>query len=149
LAEVEVDPATGKVNVLNIWSAHDVGKAVNPINVEGQVEGGVQMGLGFALSEEIVREQGRTLNASFSDYKMFTSADMPRIIPIIVEVPEPLGPFGARGVAEATTIPTAGAIANAVADALGVRIKELPLSPERVLAALKKSQRSDSFSGGF
>jgi len=138
LAELEVDPETGKVNVLNIWSANDVGKAVNPINVEGQVEGGIQMGLGFALSEEIVREQGCTLNASFSDYKMFTSIDMPRIIPIIVEMPEPLGPYGARGVAESTAIPTAGAIANAVANALGIRVKELPLSPERVLAALKK-----------
>jgi CO/xanthine dehydrogenase Mo-binding subunit len=138
LAEVELDPETGKVSVLNIWAANDVGKAVNPINLEGQIEGGVQMGLGFALSEQIVREQGRTLNASFSDYKMFTSADMPRIIPIIVEVPEPLGPFGARGVAESTAIPTAGAIANAVADAIGVRIKELPLSPERILEALKK-----------
>jgi len=138
LAEVEVDPVTGKVNVLNIWSANDVGKAVNPVNVEGQIEGGIQMGLGFALSEEIVRKQGRTLNPSFSDYKMFTSIDMPRITPIIVEVPEPLGPYGARGVAESTTIATAGAIANAVANAVGVRIKELPLSPERILAALKK-----------
>jgi CO/xanthine dehydrogenase Mo-binding subunit len=147
LAELEVDPETGKVNVLNIWAANDVGKAVNPINLEGQVAGGVQMGLGFALSEEIVREQGRTLNASFSDYKMFTSADMPRIIPIIVEIPEPLGPYGARGVAESTAIPTGGAIANAVADAIGVRIKELPLSPERVLAALKKSQKAYTFSG--
>ncbi len=138
LAEVEVDPETGLVSVLNVWSAHDVGKTVNPVNVEGQVEGGVQMGLGFALSEEIVRDQGHTLNASFRDYKMFTAMDMPRIIPIIVEVPEPLGPYGARGVAESTTIPTAAAIANAVANAIGVRIKELPLSPERVLAAIKK-----------
>lgn len=141
LAELEVDPETGKVNVLKIWCANDVGKAVNPVNVEGQIEGGIQMGLGFALSEEIVRKQGQTLNPSFSDYKMFTSVDMPIITPIIVEVPEPLGPFGARGLAESTTIPTAGAIANAVADALGVRINELPLSPERILAALKKSRK--------
>jgi CO/xanthine dehydrogenase Mo-binding subunit len=137
LAEVEVDPDTGLVNVLNIWSAHDVGKAVNPKQVEGQIEGGIQMGLGFALSEEIVREQGRTLNPDFGDYKMFTAADMPKITPIVVEVPEPLGPFGARGVGEATTIPTGGAVANAVADTTGVRIKELPLNPERVWRALK------------
>ena len=142
LAEVELDTDTGKVRVLRIWAANDVGKAVNPVNVEGQIEGGIQMGLGFALSEEILRKQGQTLNASFSDYKMFTSADMPIITPIIVEVPEPTGPFGARGVAESTTIPTAGAIANAVADAVGVRIYELPLSPERVLAAIKRSRKT-------
>jgi CO/xanthine dehydrogenase Mo-binding subunit len=142
LAEVELEPDTGKVRVLRIWAANDVGKAVNPVNVEGQVEGGIQIGLGFALSEEILRKQGQTLNASFSDYKIFTSADMPMITPIIIEVPEPTGPFGARGVAESTTIPTAGAIANAVADAAGVRIHELPLSPERVLAALKKCRKT-------
>jgi CO/xanthine dehydrogenase Mo-binding subunit len=144
LAEVEVDTETGRVDVINVWSAHDVGKAVNPRNVEGQIEGGVQMGLGFALSEEIVRQKGRTLNPSFVDYKMFTSADMPSIHPIIVEVPEPLGPFGARGVGEATTIPTGGAVANAVADAVGVRMKELPLNPERVLRALKRNGVSQS-----
>ena len=143
LAEVEVDPGTGKVSVLKIWSANDVGRAVNPVNVEGQIEGGIQMGLGFALTEEIVRKQGQTLNPSFSDYKMPTSVDMPVVTPIIVEVPEPLGPFGARGLAESTTIPTAAAIANAVADAVGVRIKELPLSAERVLAALKKAGGTD------
>ena len=137
LAEVEVDPQTGRVEVLNIWSAHDVGKAVNPRNVEGQIEGGVLMGLGFALSEEIVFESGRTLNPSFVDYKVFTCADMPEIHPIIVEVPEPLGPFGARGVGEATTIPTGGAVANAVADAIGARIKQLPLNSERVFRAIK------------
>ena len=131
LVELEVDPETGLVKVLNIWSAHDVGKAVNPRCIEGQIEGGIQMGLGFALTEEIVLNQGETINPSFVDYKMFTSADMPRIKPIIVEVPEPLGPFGARGIGEATTIPTAGAVANAVFDAVGTRIKELPLSPEK------------------
>jgi len=141
LAEVEVDPETGLVKVLNVWSAHDVGKAINPSNLEGQVEGGIQMGLGFALTEEIVLDQGETLNPSFLDYRMFTSADMPRIKPIIVEVPEPLGPFGARGIGEATTIPTAGAIANAVSDAVGIRIKELPLSPERVLTAIKEKRK--------
>jgi CO/xanthine dehydrogenase Mo-binding subunit len=144
LAEVKVDPYTGGVEVINIWSSHDVGKAVNPRNVEGQIEGGVAMGLGFALSEEIVRQKGHTLNPSFLDYKIFTSADMPRIHPIIVEVAEPLGPFGARGVGEATTIPTGGAVANAVADAVGVRIKVLPLSPERVLRALREKGNSRS-----
>jgi xanthine dehydrogenase molybdenum-binding subunit len=98
------------------------------------------MGLGFALTEEIVLKQGETMNPSFVDYKMFTSADMPRIRPIIVEVPEPLGPFGARGIGEATTIPTAGAVANAVFDAVGTRIKELPLSPEKILMTRKRNE---------
>jgi CO/xanthine dehydrogenase Mo-binding subunit len=138
IAEIEVDPDTGLVKVLNIWSAHDVGKAVHPINVEGQIEGGIQMGLGFALTEEIIREEGKTLNPSFLDYKLFTALDMPKIKPIIVEVPEPLGPFGARGIGEATTIPTAPAIANAVYHAVGVRVKELPMTPERILEGLKK-----------
>ena len=140
LAEVEVDPETGLVKVLNIWSAHDVGRAINPQNIEGQIEGGIQMGLGFALTEEIVLDHGKTLNPSFTDYKLFTSADMPKIKPLIVEVSEPLGPFGARGVGEATTIPTAGAVANAVYDAIGARIKELPLSPEKVLTAIKEME---------
>ena len=128
------------IDALNIWSAHDVGKAINPRNIEGQIEGGIQMGLGFALSEEIILENGRTMNPSFTDYKMLTSADMPKIHPIIVEVPEPLGPFGARGVGEATTIPTAGAVANAVFDATGIRLKTLPLSPEKLLMARNKMQ---------
>jgi CO/xanthine dehydrogenase Mo-binding subunit len=144
LAEVKVDPETGLVTVLNIWSAHDVGKAVNPCNVEGQIEGGVQMGLGFALTEEIVLEDGKTLNPNFADYKMFTSADMPQIKPLIVEIPEPLGAFGTRGIGEATTIPTAGAVANAVYDATGVRIKKLPLSPERVLWAINQAQTAQT-----
>jgi len=101
------------------------------------------MGLGFGLTEEIVREKGKTLNPSFLDYKMFTAPDMPKIKPIIVEVPEPLGPFGARGIGEATTIPTAAAIANAVFNAVGVRINELPLTPERILSALKKKKNTE------
>jgi xanthine dehydrogenase molybdenum-binding subunit len=99
------------------------------------------MGLGFGLTEEIVREKGRTLNPSFLDYKLFTAADMPKIKPIIVEVPEPLGPFGARGIGEATTIPTAAAIANAIFNAVGVRMKELPMTPERILSGIKEQGR--------
>ena len=142
VAEVEVDPVTGCVRVLNIWAAHDVGTAVNPMNVEGQIEGGVQMGLGFALTEEIVREKGKTLNPSFLDYKLFTAMDMPKIKSITVEVPEPLGPFGARGIGEATTIPTAAAIANAIFNAVGVRMKELPMTPERILTGIKEQGRT-------
>ncbi|MEW6266714.1 MAG: molybdopterin cofactor-binding domain-containing protein [Thermodesulfobacteriota bacterium] len=147
VAEVEVDPETGKVTVLNVWAAHDVGKAINPLNVEGQIEGGVHMGLGFALTEEIVHERGRTLNPSFHDYKILTCADMPVIHPLLVEVPEPLGPYGARGVGESTNIPTAAAVANAVYQATGVRFKELPLTPERVLAGLKQKARLEGGDG--
>jgi CO/xanthine dehydrogenase Mo-binding subunit len=145
IAEIEVDLDTGLVRVLNMWCAHDVGKAVHPINVEGQIEGGIQMGLGFALTEEVVRERGKTLNPSFLDYKLFTALDMPKIRPIIVEVPEPLGPFGARGIGEATTIPTAAAIANAVFNAIGVSVKELPMTPERILEGLKKKEVETKF----
>jgi CO/xanthine dehydrogenase Mo-binding subunit len=138
VAEVEVDPETGQVKVLNMWAAHDVGKAINPMNIEGQIEGGISMGLGFALTEEIVCENGTTLNPSFLDYKLFTAPDMPKIKSVIVEVPEPLGPFGARGIGEPTTIPTAAAVANAVFNATGVRIRELPIKPEWLLNELKK-----------
>ncbi|SDO34266.1 xanthine dehydrogenase family protein molybdopterin-binding subunit [Desulforhopalus singaporensis] len=137
VAEVEVDPETGLVKVLNIWAAHDVGKSINPVNIEGQIQGGVQMGLGFALTENIITRNGKTLNPTFLDCKMMTAADMPEIHPIIVEVPEPKGPFGARGVGEATCIPTAAAVANAVCSATGTRINSLPLSPEKVLSSLK------------
>lgn len=139
VAEVEVDTETGKVDVINIWAAHDVGKVINPTNLEGQVEGGIQNALGFALTEEIMCKEGRTKNASFVDYKMFIAPDMPKIHTIPVENPEPLGPCGARGVAEPATIPTAPAIANAVFDAIGVRVQQLPLTPERVLTEIQKN----------
>jgi CO/xanthine dehydrogenase Mo-binding subunit len=115
--------------VEKIVAAHDVGKAIHPENVKGQICGGVAMGMGFALMEEFV--PGQTL--SFNNYLIPTSADMPEIIPIIVESPEPSGPFGAKGVGEPALIPTAPAIINALADALGERIYQLPANLERVL----------------
>ncbi len=129
LALVSVDTLTGEVQVKKIVAAHDVGKAIHPENVKGQICGGVAMGLGFALMEEFV--PGQTL--SFKDYLIPTCADMPEVIPIIVESPEPTGPFGAKGVGEPALIPTAPAIINALADALGKRIYELPANLERVL----------------
>lgn len=131
VAQVEVDVLTGEIRVLQVVAAHDVGKAVNPQNVNGQIFSGVAMGMGFALMEEFV--PGTT--ESMKDYHIPTCADMPEIIPIIVEAPEPTGPFGAKGVGEPALIPTAPAILNAVADALGVRIYELPANLERVLKA--------------
>jgi CO/xanthine dehydrogenase Mo-binding subunit len=129
LALLEVDTLTGEVRVHRIVAAHDVGRAIHPENVKGQICGGVAMGLGFALMEEFV--PGQTL--SFKDYHIPTCADMPEIIPIIVESKEPTGPFGAKGVGEPALIPTAPAILNALADALGKRIDELPASLESVL----------------
>jgi CO/xanthine dehydrogenase Mo-binding subunit len=131
MACVTVDVLTGEVAVEKIVAAHDVGKAIHPENVIGQICGGVAMGLGFALMEEY--EPGKT--ASMKDYHIPTCADVPEIVPIIVESPEPSGPFGAKGVGEPALIPTAPAILNAIADALGERIYALPANLERVLAA--------------
>ena len=129
LALVSVDTLTGEVRVEKIVAAHDVGKAIHPENVKGQICGGVAMGIGFALMEAFV--PGQTL--SLKDYLIPTCADMPEVIPIIVESPEPSGPFGAKGVGEPALIPTAPAIVNALANALGKRIYQLPANLERVL----------------
>jgi CO/xanthine dehydrogenase Mo-binding subunit len=134
LALVTVDTSTGEVRVNKIVAAHDVGKAINPQNVEGQIQGGVGMGLGFALMEEFL--PGKT--ASMGDYHIPTSLDMPEIIPIIVEDQEPTGPYGAKGVGEPALIPTAPAILNAIADALGEPIFRLPANPERVRQTVRR-----------
>jgi 4-hydroxybenzoyl-CoA reductase alpha subunit len=138
--EVEVDTDTGQVTVLKIAAAHDVGRAINPMAVEGQIQGGISMGLGYGLYEELVVQEGKVLNPNFADYSLPTVLDMPEIDPIIVETDEPAGPFGAKGMAEPACIPTAPAIANAVYDAVGVRIKDLPITPEKVLRALKEKE---------
>ncbi len=136
LAEVEVDIETGKVKVNRMIASHDVGKAIHPKNVTGQIIGGVVMGVGFALLEEYV--PGKT--SSFVNYLIPTSKDIPEIIPIIVEEGEPTGPFGAKGVGEPALIPSAPAILNAIADAIGERIYHLPATLERVLEAVQKSK---------
>jgi len=138
-AEVEVDTETGLVKVSRVVSVQDVGKAINPSIVEGQIEGAIAQGLGYALTEELViGKEGRPLNPTFLDYKLFTSTDMPDVQVILVESMDPIGPFGAKGVGEASLIPVAPAVANAIYDAIGVQIKELPITPERVLRALGK-----------
>jgi len=134
LALVTVDTSTGEVRVNKIVAAHDVGKAIHPQNVEGQIQGGVGMGLGFALMEEFI--PGKT--TSMGAYHIPTTLDMPEIIPLIVEDREPTGPFGAKGVGEPALIPTAPAILNALADALGERIYRLPAHPERVRGAVSR-----------
>jgi CO/xanthine dehydrogenase Mo-binding subunit len=141
IAEVEVDDETGEVRVLRIVAAHDCGAPVNPMLVEGQVHGGIAMGVGFALHEEIRFDAaGRQLNPTLSGYLVPTSADTPQIEVAIVDNRDPTGPFGAKGVGEPTSVPTAAAIANAIYDAVGVRITSLPATPEKVLAAITSSR---------
>jgi CO/xanthine dehydrogenase Mo-binding subunit len=137
--EVIVDKETGQVRVTRFVQAQDVGKAINPMGVEGQLEGGAVQGIGRALSEEILidQETGQVRNASLATYLMPLALDMPEIETILVEVPSSDGPFGARAVAESPGFGPPAAIANAIYDAVGVRIKTLPLSAERVLAAIQ------------
>ncbi len=136
--KVKVDEETGKVEVLEYVAAHDVGQAINPLLLEGQVYGGVVMGLGYALSEEVVHKNGKNMNANFRDYKLFTAKDAVKITAPVLETPDKDGPFGAKGIGEPGCVPTAPAVANAIYDAIGVRIKDLPITPEKVLAAIKK-----------
>ena len=130
-ALVEVDTFTGQVDVKKVIAAHDVGRAIHPEQVIGQICGGIAMGVGFAVMEEF--EPGKTL--SMKDYHIPTMADMPEVTPIIIEAPEPTGPYGAKGVGEPALIPTAPAIINALSRALGKRIYHLPANLERVLDA--------------
>lgn len=138
-AEVEIDTTTGKVDVLRYVAVHDVGTIINPLGFEGQVEGGVQMGLGYALSEEVtLDESGKMTNAHFKRYRMFRANDMPPIVCDFVGEPERQGPFGAKGIGEATTVPVSGAILSAVCNAVGADFTTLPLKPAAILKALGK-----------
>jgi CO/xanthine dehydrogenase Mo-binding subunit len=138
--KVKVDEETGKVEVLEYVAAHDVGRAINPLLLEGQVYGGVVMGLGYALTEEVVHQNGKNMNANFRDYKLFTAKDAVKIKAPVIETIDKDGPFGAKGIGEPGCVPTAPAVANAIYDAVGVRIKDLPITPEKVLAALKEKK---------
>ena len=138
IAEVDVDDETGEVEVLRIVASHDCGTPINPMLVEGQVEGGISMGVGLALQEEMLFDaKGRQINPNLTNYIMPTSLDMPEIDVDIVDNYDPTGPFGAKGVGEPTVVPTAAAILNAIYDAVGVRITSLPATAEKVLAAIK------------
>lgn len=145
IAEIDVDDETGEVSVLRIVAAHDCGTAINPMLVEGQVEGGISMGIGFALQEQILFDAaGRQINPNLTNYIMPTSLDMPEIEVDIVDSYDPTGPFGAKGVGEPTSVPTAAAILNAIHDAVGVRITSLPATAEKVLAAIKAKRASET-----
>jgi CO/xanthine dehydrogenase Mo-binding subunit len=135
--DVEVDPDTGKVTILRYVAAQDVGRAIHPSYVEGQIQGGVVQGIGWALNEEYIYDaKGRMENAGFLDYRIPVASDLPMIEPVVVEVPNPGHPYGAKGVAEVNICPPMAAIANAIERATGKRLTELPMSPPKVLAAI-------------
>jgi CO/xanthine dehydrogenase Mo-binding subunit len=138
--DVEVDPETGKVTILRFVAAQDVGTAIHPSYVEGQIQGGVVQGIGWALSEEYIYDQkGRLDNAGFLDYRCPVASDLPMIEPLLVEVPNPAHPYGAKGVGEVNICPPMAAIANAIDNAIGRRLTELPMSPPKIRAALDHS----------
>ncbi len=142
-AEVEVDVETGLVDVINFWCAHDVGKAINPIGAECQIEGGViSMGLGYALMENLVLQGGKVQNTNFADYKIPTMLDTCQVNTYLIETIDEHGPFGAKGLGEPSMIPTCAAIANAIYDAVGVWVPELPITPEKVVKAIKEKRRT-------
>jgi xanthine dehydrogenase molybdenum-binding subunit len=134
--EVEVELDTGQIRVLGVSAAHDVGKVLNALGIEGQIEGGIVMGLGYALSEELLVRRGKVENPGFRDYHLMTAPEVPPIRMDLIETEDPTGPFGAKGVGEAPAICVAAAVANAVYHATGVRFTKLPLTPERVLDGL-------------
>ncbi|MBW1711935.1 MAG: molybdopterin-dependent oxidoreductase, partial [Deltaproteobacteria bacterium] len=138
--EVEVDRETGQVTILRYVAAHDVGRALNPMLLEGQVHGGAVMGVGYALTEEMKIKQGRVVNDNFLDYKLLTAMDRVPVEPILVETVDEAGPYGAKGVGEPGCVPVALALANAVYDAVGVRIRSLPLTPEKILKAIMEKE---------
>ncbi|MCC7346512.1 MAG: xanthine dehydrogenase family protein molybdopterin-binding subunit, partial [Variibacter sp.] len=142
-ADLSVDQDTGEVTIHRYVVAQDVGYAINPTYIEGQIEGGVSQGLGQALSEEIVYRDGRVLNANLTDYKMPTSMDVPPIESILIEHPSAAGPYGAKGVGEPPCIEPPATIANAVAAATGLWVQSLPITAEKILLGLRDRRRGD------
>jgi 4-hydroxybenzoyl-CoA reductase subunit alpha len=140
-AEVEVDTETGKVKLVNVTTAHESGTVINPVGIEGQLEGAVMMAGGYGFCEDQPMDEGKILNPSIADYKLIRSLDMPETKILEVDTYEPEGPFGAKEAGEGLTNPTAGAIGNAVYKAVGVRINDLPITPEKVLKALKEKKQ--------
>ena len=137
--EVEVDEETGEVRILKLVAVSDVGKVLNRQTLVGQVYGAIAQGVGYSLYEQVLTEEGRILNPSFTDYKIPTAREMDFEIDLdFVETDDPRGPFGSKGVGEPGLVPTAPAIANAICDAVGVRIRDLPITPEKILTALRQ-----------
>ena len=136
--QVKVNLKSGEIKVLRVVAAYDVGRAMNPMAIEGQIEGGIMMGIGYALTEELRIQDGYLKSDNLARYKIPDIHYMPQVHPIILEYRSSKGPFGAKGIGEATFIPTAPAILNAIYNACGLRFTRLPVTPKRVLAALKK-----------
>jgi CO/xanthine dehydrogenase Mo-binding subunit len=137
--EVEVDTETGEVKILRMVAAHDVGKVLNPQALKGQMYGALAQGIGYALYEEVRSQEGRIMNPNFRDYKIPTIHEMDFPIDLeFIETNDSFGPFGAKGVGEPGLVPTAPAIANAIYNAVGIRIRDLPITPEKILEALKR-----------
>ena len=139
-AEVEVDTQSGEVQVLRLVLAHDIGRAINPTNVEGQIEGGAMQGFGYALCEDFVVDTrtGETLTDSFTAYRLPSFLDLPEIEGIMIEEPDPVGPYGAKSIGESSLVAVAPAIGNAIYHAVGVRVKDLPITAEKILKGLKQ-----------
>ncbi|MCC6313952.1 MAG: xanthine dehydrogenase family protein molybdopterin-binding subunit, partial [Thermomicrobiales bacterium] len=137
-ADVEVDPETGRTRVVDFVVAQDVGRAINPTYVEGQMQGGAVQGIGYALTEELVIEDGRLLNPNLALYKLPTALEAPAVRTIIVEHPSAEGPHGAKGVGEPPVIVSAAAVAAALSDAIGAPLRATPFTPERVLRAMRE-----------
>jgi CO/xanthine dehydrogenase Mo-binding subunit len=146
-ADVEVDLDSGQVRVLRYVAAHDVGQAINRQSVEGQIQGGVAMGVGFALSERLVFEEGQNLTGSFAQYLIPTAVEVPETVPVILESGEGMGPFNARGIGEPPIGPPAPAVAAAIEAAAGIRLTELPFTPERVSAAARAREEGEDATG--
>ena len=140
IAEVAVDPETGEVDVLRFTTAHDVGRVLNPIGHQGQINGGVVQGLGYALMEELQVEDGRVTTLSFGDFKIPVVTDLPPLTTVLVESERGVGPYLIKSIGETPNIPVAAAIANAVCDAVGVRILNLPITSEKVYRALNERE---------
>jgi xanthine dehydrogenase molybdenum-binding subunit len=141
MVDLEVDPDTGKVAILRYTAFQDVGKAIHPSYAEGQIQGAVAQGIGWALHEEyFINDQGHMVNASYLDYRMPTCLDLPMIDTVLVEVANPTHPFGVRGVGEVCIVPPMAAISNALYNAIGVRLNSLPMNPGVILKALASKQ---------
>ena len=148
IADVEVDPETGRSKIVRYTVIQDAGKAVHPTYVEGQYQGGAAQGIGWALNEEyIYNDKGQLQNAGFLDYRMPVASDVPMIDTVIVEVPNPRHPFGLRGVGEVPVTPTMAAIGNAIGDCIGVRPRSLPMSPPRVLKLIEEARAKGTLKG--
>jgi CO/xanthine dehydrogenase Mo-binding subunit len=144
VAEVEVDTELGWIDVTRLTTAYDVGKAINPLSLIGQIEGGTIQGLGYAIMEELVHHDGVVQNPNVGDYYIPTSLDVPEIETILVERPGPIGPYGAKAMGEPPIVLPAPAIVNAIAQATGIRIRELPVTPEKVLLRLRQAPTETS-----